>query len=229
MPPDSCFDESLQRDTSVLFKSRPRGKRMLQAKVLADRLYCGEGIAADAVRIAAANVLLALCAHIVIPLPFTPVPITGQTFGVLLIAAMLGARRSAIALVFYLLEGLAGLPVFQPLGVPGPARFMGPTAGYLVAYPLAAFVTGWLVERAAAATLPRAFRWQPAGAVLAGALFCGEAIIFLGGWAWLAFGMRLGWPAAFRAGVIPFVPGEIIKMALIVALLGSFAMFRREV
>ncbi len=201
---------------------------MSESKVLADRLYSGEGIAADVVRIAAANVLLALCAHIVIPLPFTPVPITGQTFGVLLIAVMLGARRSAIALVFYLLEGLAGLPVFQPLGLPGPARFLGPTAGYLVAYPLAAFVTGWLVERAAAVTLPRAVRPRVAGATLAGALFCGEAIIFLGGCAWLAFGMRLGWPAAFQAGVIPFVPGEIIKMALIVALAFGFTKFQRE-
>jgi biotin transport system substrate-specific component len=201
---------------------------MSESKVLADRLYSGEGIAADVVRIAAANVLLALCAHIVIPLPFTPVPITGQTFGVLLIAVMLGARRSAIARVVYLLEGLAGLPVFQPLGLPGPARFLGPTAGYLVAYPLAAFVTGWLVERAAAVTLPRVERPRVAGSALAGALFCGEAIIFLGGCAWLAFGMRLGWPAAFQAGVIPFVPGEIIKMALIVALAFGFTKFQRE-
>ena len=151
---------------------------MSESKVLADRLYSGEGIAADVVRIAAANVLLALCAHIVIPLPFTPVPITGQTFGVLLIAVMLGARRSAIALVFYLLEGLAGLPVFQPLGLPGLARFLGPTAGYLVAYPLAAFVTGWLVERAAAVTLPRAVRPRVAGATLAGRSFVAKPLFF---------------------------------------------------
>jgi biotin transport system substrate-specific component len=201
---------------------------MADSRVLADRLYLGEGIAADAVRIAAANVLLALCAHIVIPLPFTAVPITGQTFGVLLIAVMLGARRSAIALLFYLLEGFVGLPVFQPLGVPGPARFLGPTAGYLIAYPLAAFVTGWLVERAASVKLPRAVRLQPAGAALAGALLCGEAIIFLGGCAWLAFGMRLGWPTALQAGAMPFIPGEIIKMALIVALMSGFALYRRE-
>ncbi|HEY0702631.1 MAG TPA: biotin transporter BioY [Candidatus Acidoferrales bacterium] len=201
---------------------------MSQSKVLADRLYSGEGVAADALRIVAATVLLALCAHIVIPLPFTPVPITGQTFGVLLVAVMLGARRGGMALVLYLLEGLAGLPVFQPLGVPGPLRFLGPTAGYLIAYPFAAFATGWLVERAANMKLSRVAQSQPAGAPLAAALFCGEAIIFLGGCAWLAFGMRLGWPHAFQAGVIPFVPGEIIKMALIVALFGGFALFRRE-
>jgi biotin transport system substrate-specific component len=201
---------------------------MSQSKVLADQLYSGEGVAADVVRIAAANILLALCAHIVIPLPFTPVPITGQTFGVLLVAVLLGARRSTVALVLYLLEGLAGLPVFQPLGIPGPARFLGPTAGYLVAYPLAAFVTGWLVERGATVIRPRAFRLQPAGAPLAGALLCGEAIIFLGGCTWLALGMHLGWPLALQGGALPFIPGEIVKMALIVALLGGFALFRRE-
>jgi biotin transport system substrate-specific component len=201
---------------------------MSQSKVLADQLYSGEGVAADVVRIAAANMLLALCAHIVIPLPFTPVPITGQTFGVLFVAVLLGARRSGIALVLYLLEGLAGLPVFQPLGIPGPARFIGPTAGYLVAYPFAAFATGWLVERTAAVRLPKAVKWQPAGASLVGALLCGEAIIFLGGCTWLALGMHLGWPVAIQNGALPFVPGEIIKMALIVTLVGGFALFRRE-
>jgi biotin transport system substrate-specific component len=201
---------------------------MSQSKVLADQLYSGEGVAADVFRILAANVLLALCAHIVIPLPFTPVPITGQTFGVLLVAALLGARRSALALVLYLLEGLAGLPVFQPLGLPGPAHFLGPTAGYLVAYPFAALVTGWLVERGATVRPPRALKSRSASAPLAGALLGGEAIIFLGGCTWLAFGVHLGWPLALRAGVLPFIPGEIIKMALIVALLGGFALTRRE-
>ena len=201
---------------------------MSQAKVLADKLYSGEGIVADVVRIAAANILLALCAHIVFPLPFTPVPITGQTFGVLFVAVLLGARRSSITLVLYLLEGLAGLPVFQPLGIPGPARFLGPTAGYLVAYPFAAFVTGWLVERCTKVTLPRSIKSQPAGAPLAGALLCGEAIIFFGGCAWLALGLHLGWPLAFQNGALPFIPGEIIKMALIVAIFGGFALFRRE-
>ena len=201
---------------------------MSQSKVLADQLYSGEGVAADVVRIAAANILLALCAHIVIPLPFTLVPITGQTFGVLLVAVLLGARRSALAMVLYLFEGLAGLPVFQPLGIPGPARFLGPTAGYLVAYPFAAFVTGWLVERGANFRLPRAPKLQPAGAPLAGALLCGEAVIFLGGCTWLALGMHLGWTSAWRSGALPFIPGEIVKMALIVTLVGGFALFRRE-
>ena len=181
-------------------------------KVLADRIYSGEGVAADVVRIAAANILLVLCAHIAIPLPFTPVPITGQTFGVLLVAVLLGSRRGMFTCVLYLLEGIAGLPVFQPLGAPGPLRLAGPTAGYLLAYPPAAFVTGWLVERIAANRFA-----QFATARLAGALISGEAIIFAGGCAWLATGMKLGFARAIYAGALPFVPGELIKIALILA------------
>lgn len=178
---------------------------MAQAKVFADRIYAGEGIAADVLRIAAANILLALCAHIAIPLPWTPVPMTGQTFGVLLVAALLGARRGAIALVVYLLEGMAGLPVFQPYGAPGIARFFGPTAGFLLAYPPAAFATGWLVEQGAGESMGR----------LLAALWSGDVLIFVGGCAWLAAGMNLGWRVAFQQGALPFVPGEIVKIVLV--------------
>jgi biotin transport system substrate-specific component len=202
--------------------------RMSQAKVLADRIYSGEGIAADALRIAAANILLVLCAHIVIPLPWTPVPITGQTFGVLLVAVLLGARRGAITLILYLLEGAAGLPVFQPLGLPGLARFAGPTAGYLFSYPLAALVTGWLVERGAKIRDSRAGGSRLAGLSLVGALISGEAIIFAFGCAWLALFLQMGWGLALQQGALPFVPGEIIKMALIVVAAGGLQLARRE-
>ena len=201
---------------------------MSQAKVLADRIYSGEGIAADAVRIAAANILLVLCAHIVIPLPWTPVPITGQTFGVLLVAVLLGARRGAITLILYLLEGAAGLPVFQPLGLPGLARFAGPTAGYLFSYPMAAFVTGWLVERGAKLRDSRAGGSRLAGLSLLGALISGEVIIFACGCAWLALILRMGSAVALSQGALPFVPGEIIKVALIVVAAGGLQLARRE-
>jgi biotin transport system substrate-specific component len=201
---------------------------MSQSKVLADHIYSGEGVAADAVRIAAANVLLALCAHIVIPLPWTPVPITGQTFGVLLVGVLLGSRRGAIALVLYLLEGFAGLPVFQPLGLVGPARFLGPTAGYLISYPAAAFVTGWMVERGARLGFAPYTNSRFASFPLIGALISGEAIIFLGGCAWLALGVGLGWQVALNQGALPFVPGESIKIALIVAAVGGFQLFQRK-
>jgi biotin transport system substrate-specific component len=202
--------------------------RMSQSKVLADRIYSGEGIAADALRIVAANILLVLCAHIVIPLPWTPVPITGQTFGVLLVAVLLGARRGAITLILYLLEGAAGLPVFQPLGLPGLARFAGPTAGYLLSYPFAAFVTGWLIERGAKIGNARDGGGWLAGLPLLGVLLSGEAIIFACGCAWLAMFLGMGWSAALRQGALPFIPGEIIKMALIVVAAGGLQRARRE-
>lgn len=201
---------------------------MSQSKVLADKIYSAEGIVPDAVRIAAANILLALCAHIVIPVPWTPVPVTGQTFGVLFVGVLLGSRRGGIALVLYLLEGFAGLPVFQPLGLAGPARFLGPTAGYLISYPAAAFVTGWLVERGAQISLARSANSHFAGLRLISALISGEAIIFLGGCLWLALGLGLGWKLALDQGALPFIPGEIIKMALIVAAIGGFQIFQRK-
>jgi biotin transport system substrate-specific component len=178
---------------------------MAQAKVLADRLMAGEGIRWDAARVAAANLLLVLCAWIALPLPWTPVPITGQTFGVMLVAVLLGSRRGALVLGLYLLEGLAGLPVFQPFGLPGAARLAGPTGGYLLAYPAAAFVTGWLVERSPASTLR-----------LSGALLAGEAVTFAGGCAWLATAFAMGFSGALAAGLWPFLPGELLKMALVV-------------
>jgi biotin transport system substrate-specific component len=162
----------------------------------------------------------------VIPLPWTPVPITGQTFGVLLVAVLLGARRGALAVILYLIEGAAGLPVFQPLGAPGVLRFAGPTGGYLMAYPFAAFVTGWMSARAssAASHLTNAVR----GALLAGALVAGELVIFFGGCAWLASGMHLGWRQALTLGALPFLPGELVKMALITAAVGSVEILRHR-
>jgi len=180
---------------------------MQQTKVLADRAFPRENFTSDVLRILAANVLLILCAQIAIPLPWTPVPITGQTFGVLLVAVLLGSRRGALALGLYLLEGAAGFPVFQPFGMVGPARFFGPTAGYLLAYPVAAFFTGWLIERGAAKTFLR----------LSGALAAGDAVIFIGGCAWLGASLHLGAGALLSQGVLPFLPGELLKLALILA------------
>lgn len=156
---------------------------------------------------AAANLLLVMCAWLAVPLPWTPVPITGQTLGVLLVAVLLGSRRGAIVLGMYLLEGLAGQPVFQPFGLPGAARLLGPTAGYLLAYPAAAYVTGWLAERGAGESSVR----------LVGALLAGEFVIFAGGCSQLALGMQMGWSRAIALGLTPFLAGEVIKMALVVA------------
>ena len=193
---------------------------MTHAPVLADRIVRGEGLAWDAARIFAANLLLIACAQIAVPLPWTPVPVTLQTFALMFIAVALGARRSAIACALYLLEGALGLPVFQPLGMPGALRLLGPTAGYLWSYPAAAFVTGWLVERWAHTSVPRLY----------GALAAGQVIVLGAGWAWLAMigtlllpasgaqaPAAMGWSAAFTAAVAPFLLWDIIKMTLVVA------------
>ncbi len=178
-----------------------------EARLLGDRLIAREGAAWDVARVAAANLLLVLCAWIALPLPWTPVPITGQTFGVMLVAVLLGSRRGALVLGLYLLEGFAGLPVFQPFGAPGVLRLAGPTAGYLLSYPLAAYVIGWLVER----------RKDSSAARLAGALLAGEAIIFALGCAWLGQVMHAGLAGALAGGLVPFLPGEGIKIALVIA------------
>ena len=187
---------------------------MAQPRVLADWVIPGEGVLRDVLRIAAANLLLVLCAQIAVPLPWTPVPVTGQTFGVMLIAVMLGSRRAALAVVLYLLEGAAGLPVFQPYGAPGIARFMGPTAGYLWAYPFAAFLTGWLVERFVARVEPgrdaRTLR-------LVAAVVPGEVLILASGFLWYTLLTGMSWSAALAGSVLPFLPFDVLKIALVVA------------
>jgi biotin transport system substrate-specific component len=184
---------------------------MAQTRALADRVIPGEGLAWEILRIAAANLLLILCAQLAIPLPWTPVPITGQTFGVMLVAVLLGSHRSAIALVLYLLEGAAGLPVFQPYGLPGAARLVGPTAGYLLAYPFAAYIIGWITEAQRRAENSYSL------ARLLGALLTGEAVIFVAGCGWLAVVSAMSLKQAVVAGAVPFLPGEALKIAAVIA------------
>ena len=150
--------------------------------------------------------LTAVAAQISVPLPFTPVPLTFQAMAVLVGGAALGSRLGMASQLLYLALGLAGLPVFaaSPTLAQGPARLLGPTGGYLMAYPLAAFVTGWLAERG--------FDRRYFTAVLA--MSCGLAVIFAGGVLWLvrfvhpagAFG------AALAAGFYPFVLEDVVKL-----------------
>ena len=96
-----------------------------------------------------ASLLVALCARITVPLPFTPVPLTLQNFGVLLVGLALGSRRGFLALVLYLAEGIMGMPVFSPAGPGGIAQLLGPTGGFLLAYPFVAGIAGWIFENTA--------------------------------------------------------------------------------
>ena len=149
-----------------------------------------------------ASLFVALCARVTLPLPFTPVPLTLQNFGVLAIALILGPRRGFAALVLYLAEGASGLPVFNPAGPGGVAQLFGVTGGFLMAYPFVAFVAGWIYERTS-----RRFAW----AALAG--FAGEVTLFAGGLGWL-FTLTHSFSQAIRWGLYWFLFAEVIKIML---------------
>lgn len=162
------------------------------------------------------SLLTALAAQIVVPLPWTPVPLTGQTFAVLLTGALLGSRLGALTLAAYLLEGALGLPFFRA-GAGGAAHLLGPTGGYLLAFPAAAFLTGLLAERG----------WDKRFLTAAAAMALGSLVILAGGWMWLAILFK-GAGEAFRLGVAPFLLGDIIKIALAAAALPlGWAILRR--
>ena len=147
-----------------------------------------------------ASLFVALCARVAVPLPFTPVPLTLQNFAVVLVGLLLGSRRGALALALYLGEGALGFPVFSS-GLGGIAPLLGPTGGYLMAYPLAAFASGWIAERGA-----RSFRRGTAGA------FAGEVVLFAGGLAWLTLWTHGSWWQAAHFGLYPFVFAEVAKV-----------------
>ncbi len=152
----------------------------------------------------AASLFIALMAHVRLPLPFTPVPVTGQTFAVLVVGAVLGSRRGTAAVLAYLAEGLLGLPVFA--GGAGLAYALGPTGGYLLGFVAAAFLTGLLAERGG----DRRFASAWVGFLL------GEAAIYALGVPWLAH--FVGFPQAVAMGLLPFIVGDLAK-ALVAGLL----------
>src|SRR5574337_402717 len=118
------------------------------AKTSAVAQHRASAVAVRIATIVAASLFVAVCARISLPLPFTPVPLTLANFAVLAVGLALGSRAGCAALALYLLEGLAGMPVFSPAGPGGLAQLLGPTGGYLIAYPAAAFLAGWIAERA---------------------------------------------------------------------------------
>ena len=161
------------------------------------------------------SLLTALAARVTIPLPFTPVPITGQTFAVLLTGAVLGSRRGAASMALYVAQGLAGLPVFAG-GKAGLAVLLGPTGGYLIGFIVAAFVTGWLAEHG----------WDRRPLTTALAMVLGNVVIYLFGVSWLA--AFVGVERAPLLGLVPFLPGDLFKILLAtLALPGAWALVRR--
>lgn len=171
---------------------------------LADVAWPRAGFARDFLLVVGASVATALAAQIAVPLPWSPVPLTGQTFAVLLSGALLGARRAFLAQALYLAEGSLGLPVFAG-GAAGAIKLAGPTGGYLIAFPLAAALTGWLAERS----------WDRRFVTTFAALLLGSAVIFAAG----LIGLSRYVPAdrLLTVGLLPFLPGDLIKSALAAA------------
>jgi biotin transport system substrate-specific component len=159
----------------------------------------------DALLIVGASLVVALSAQIAIRLPFSPVPITGQTLVVLLVGALLGSRRGALSLMAYVLQGAVGLPVFAN-GASGLAYLLGPTGGYLVGFIAAAYVTGWLAERG----------WDRHMLFTALSMLAGTVAIYAFGLSWLSV---YAGRATIALGLLPFLVGDALKLVAAAILL----------
>jgi biotin transport system substrate-specific component len=164
------------------------------------------GVIREGALILGGSLFIALAAQIQILLPFSPVPVTGQTFAVLLLAAIYGSKRGPAAVMTYLILGFSGLPVFAG-GAFGAARLFGPTAGYLAGFVGAAFIVGTLSERG----------WDRRPWSTAASMVIGNLVIYIAGAAWLS--KFVGWKSVLNVGVLPFLAGDAIKIALATLLL----------
>jgi biotin transport system substrate-specific component len=161
----------------------------------------------QAATVISASLFVAVCAHVSVPLPFTPIPLTLSNFAVLAVGLTLGSRRGFAALALYLMEGAMGLPVFSasPLGG-GIAQMLGPTGGFLMAFPFVAFIAGWLYEHTARNKV-RSFGWAALSSVVA------EIFLFACGLSWLAM-LTHSITLAVRYGFYWFVFAEVIKVLM---------------
>jgi biotin transport system substrate-specific component len=161
-----------------------------------------------------ATALVAICAHIAVPLGFTPIPVTMQTFAVLLLGLLFSPEAAFACLALYLVEGALGLPVFSPHGPGGIAQLLGPSGGYLLSYPLAAGLASLLYRRG-----QRRFEAAIAAAGLA------SILILAAGATWLGLLGHMRFSVVFAQSIAPFLPGDAVKLlaaAACVGILGSF-------
>ena len=172
--------------------------------VLIDRVPGARNLATDAAWVIAFSLVAAACAQISFHVPFVPVPITGQTFAVLLSGAVLGWRRGFLSQVMYLAEGAAGLPVFAD-GAGSASHLAGPSGGYLLCFPLAAALVGYAVEQGMARST-----WK-----LLGALVSADVLILLAGSTWLHLLFRVPFAQAWLLGFYPFLIADAVKLALV--------------
>src|SRR5581483_9787822 len=180
------------------------------------------GLLTDALLVVGGAALVAACAQISIHLGFTPVPITGQTFAVVLVGAALGSLRGFASLILYVLVGIAGAPVYSQ-HTHGWTVASGSTGGYLVGFIVAAAVTGWLAER----------RWDRRFSSSLSAMLTGNLIIYVFGLLWLhhwlgSHNFGHSWATTLTDGLYPFVPGDVFKLYLAaLALPGAWRLLAR--
>lgn len=163
--------------------------------------------------VVAATLLVAVCAHVSLVLPFTPVPIVLSDMAVLLVGLLLGPPAGAAALLLYLGEGAAGAPVFSPHGPGGVAQLFGPTGGFLLSYPLVAFLAGWVAD------MLRARVGRPLASVVGG--ITASLPLFLAGALWIKSYLHLSSAAALQLAVTPFLGAAAAKIAVAAALVSS--------
>ena len=189
-------------------------KPRAQALTLIDAVFPKATLLRNILLVVSFTTLIALCARISFPVPWSPVPITGQTFAVLLTGALLGSRLGALSVLAYLAEGAMGLPVFAYGG--GIAYFTGPTAGYLIGFVPMAFIVGYLCERG----------WGRRPWTAAIAMLAGSVVLYIFGLSWLARFVPAD--AVFDAGLRPFIPGDLTKIgAATIALPSGWAVANR--
>ena len=175
------------------------------------------GLVTDAVLVAGGAGLVALAAQVSIHLGFTPVPITGQTFAVVLVGASLGALRGAASLLLYLVVGIAGVPVYAQ-HKHGWAVFSGATGGYIVGFVVAAALIGVLAEQG----------WDRRFSSSVSTMLIGNVVIYAFGLVWLHHSLHVNWPSTLTDGLYPFVLGDVIKLFLAaLALPSAWALVRR--
>jgi biotin transport system substrate-specific component len=179
-----------------------------------------DSLAGKALIVVGATAFVAACAHISLPLPLTPVPLTLQTFAVLIVGMLLGPVAGFSAMLLYLAEGALGLPVFTPYAAGGMAHLLGPNGGFLFSYPLAAATAGWVVR----AMLRITTRFRSA---LVASITATLPVFFLGA-GWLAHFLHLGTSATWSLAVAPFIPGEIVKITAAAGIFNTLQRWRQS-
>ncbi|MCK4903792.1 MAG: biotin transporter BioY [Candidatus Marinimicrobia bacterium] len=182
--------------------------------ILTEQLIKSKSLTANIVITLSGSILLALLARLSIPVPFSPVPITGQTFGILFLGTILGSRLGVLSVIAYISEGLIGLPVFAG-GTAGFLYLLGPTGGYLIGFIPAVYLVGYLSEKGWTNKFTTTFTTM---------IIC-TVIIFIFGISWLA--VTAGFETALSIGLYPYLPGAAVKIILATVVVYSINRFNK--